>query len=121
MQLRKSLAAGMLAGLLVCSSSVMSAPDSNQSNNKYSLGREMVEVFSEVNSDDFKLLTATCPEGKVVVGGGIGIVPANDPALQVTNSAVLAGTDNVWIVGAMENRDYPGDWWIAAQAICVNR
>lgn len=80
--------------------------------------RQLVEVHSETNSDSFKVLRAVCPANYSVMGGGIGIVPANDPRLQVTNSAAEGGNSNTWIGGAQSN-GYPDPWWIAVQAICL--
>jgi len=85
-------------------------------------GLEIVNVPSgALNSDTEKSVTATCPAGKKVVGGGgyaIGLLGFPDDIGLVASYPVNNGTG--WRVVAREINAYAGGWLARAYAVCAN-
>src|SRR4051794_38651954 len=70
-------------------------------------------------SSDNKSLTATCPAGKRVVGGGGGIVPG--PVSEVAVDAIRpdAGLTSVTVHGTEDEDGASFNWAVDAGAICA--
>jgi hypothetical protein len=81
-------------------------------------GFDTVFTTGSSNSVATRSLTAGCPSGKRVVGGGGTVLPANQPGVAITASYM--GADNTWIVRAREVSATGGNWSINAVAICAN-
>lgn len=82
-------------------------------------GHEVVHVATAMNSDQQKTITATCPGGKVPVGGGgyaIGALGFPDE-LALVASYPVSGTG--WRVVAHESDAYAGNWLVRAYAVCA--
>jgi hypothetical protein len=77
--------------------------------------RDVEVVSSPNNSDTTKSVSATCPVGTQVIGGGANVFPSLDGvALRRSYPSV-----NRWIVEAQEVNAVAGDWEVAAYAICA--
>lgn len=77
--------------------------------------REVVSASTPVDSTDFRSITATCPAGKVAIGGGAGVdlfVVAG-----VTSSAP-SGTDS-WRASAIEFNPSASAWRLTAFVVCA--
>ena len=85
-------------------------------------GWEKVVVAAPGNSDDRKSLVASCPAGKVVVGGGGWTAPTfvDDPldgvALQIS---APNGNGNAWVVTAREIVPTSQNWILWTYALCA--
>ena len=82
-------------------------------------GHEIVYDTSPTNSDAEKVLTATCPAGKKVVGGGgyaFNLLFPDDVALV----ASFPYNGNGWRVVLQETDAYAPAWLARAYAICAN-
>lgn len=82
-------------------------------------GRTVVSSTSTSNSLD-KGVTATCPAGKVVIGGGYRLsspTAANLKSLVVTRN--VASAADTWTARAVEGSPVAGNWSITATAICA--
>jgi len=83
----------------------------------------MVGVFdnqSDVDSDTVKSVTAECPEGSFVIGGGAYADGGDSQYGAVITKSYING--NGWTAEAREHTG-PGtteDWSVTAYAICVN-
>lgn len=77
--------------------------------------REVVTVNTASDSSSPKQLTATCPAGKVVIGGGAEIDGAVGPALA---SSRPIGTTQ-WFAFAYEVNATGGAWSVTSYAICA--
>jgi hypothetical protein len=84
-------------------------------------GLEQVFSDSAFNSADFKLVTATCPPGKVVVGTGYQIFDDRQGIREATDFGVIGvfpGTEDV-IVHAAEQAPTSANWAVTASANCA--
>lgn len=77
--------------------------------------RQIVTAETAMNSDDGKTVSATCPAGKVLVGGGAHAEGAfGSVALRVSNPS-----SNIYIASAVEVNPTLSTWRLIATAICV--
>jgi hypothetical protein len=82
-------------------------------------GLEIVNIATGMDSDTEKSMTATCPAGKKVVGGGgyaIGLLGFPDN-IGLVASYPVNGTG--WRVVAREINAYAGSWLARAYAVCT--
>jgi hypothetical protein len=90
-------------------------------------GYEIVTNESAFDSTTPKFAEATCPSGKVVLGGGgEAFASAGDPNRDQAPLAIFLNeptgnipNSNAWTVGAREVSDYSQDWSIHTYAICA--
>ena len=81
-------------------------------------GVQQVGVPGALNSNDIKVTFATCPEGKVAIGGGArmnGFI--NVAALH--ESRQESSSSRTWVVGAHEHGPTDKEWELDAYAICA--
>lgn len=85
------------------------------------LGREVVLGTANTGPADTKFATATCPSGKVAVGGGADIIGEdNDAFLRDSRPDVNSGNAAVWTVEAHEKDTATGGaWTLLPFAVCV--
>ena len=81
-------------------------------------GVEQVRVAGQLNSTDIKVTFATCPEGKIAIGGGASMngfinVAAIHDSYQEFSSA------RTWKVAAHEHGATDKEWQLDAYAICA--
>jgi hypothetical protein len=85
-------------------------------------GWEKVVAVSPGTSDDRKSLVASCPNGKVVVGGGGWTAstfvsdPLDGVALQIS---APNGNGNAWVVTAREIVPTSQNWILWTYALCA--
>ena len=82
-------------------------------------GVEQVGAPGELNSADIKMTFATCPEGKIAIGGGSrmnGFI--NVAALH--ESRQVFGDPRRWVVSAHEPVPTDKEWELDAFAICAS-
>jgi hypothetical protein len=74
------------------------------------------------DSETEKSVTATCPTGKEVIGGGARINSPSSVAVAVSASYPLVSSNNGrigWIASGHETPTEPGNWQVVAYAICA--
>lgn len=81
-------------------------------------GYELVERSSAFDATDGKLVSATCPAGKKVVGGGATANPAIRPIALVHSAAARDG--RTWTAIAREYTGNAFPWNLTVRAICAN-
>jgi len=89
-------------------------------------GYEFVRKTSVSDSSTRKVLSASCPQGKRIIGGGGSVFPTltdpnrlNAPIALRTNGVNLNGFDS-WDVEAVEVNPYEPTWVIFAMAVCAD-
>jgi hypothetical protein len=80
-------------------------------------GLSVQTVVSAASSAGTQLISASCPAGKRVVGGG-GIVDGADGNAAITSLRPL--TDRFEVVAVETDNGYAGSWWLRAFAICAD-
>ena len=80
-------------------------------------GLQIVTTFTALNSNPFKPMTATCPVGKRVVGGGAYIQGATN---QVGIVASYPASSTTWGASAYELGIYLANWRLVVRAVCAN-
>jgi hypothetical protein len=84
-------------------------------------GLVMVSATSADNSTDFKSVSATCPTGKKVIGGGAQTFGWYTDYHVLVTQAYPDGVNNRFTVGAWEDEARtPETWTVTAYAICAN-
>jgi hypothetical protein len=85
----------------------------------YSIGYQRVSgTTSSTNNTTPKTATATCPAGKVAVGGGWASTITNG---ELSTTVSRATSDTVWTVTVYtDNSGDAGNWNLTAHVICVN-
>lgn len=84
-------------------------------------GLVMVSATSADNSTDFKSVSATCPTGKKVIGGGAQTFGWYVGYHVLVTQAYPDGTNNRFTVGAWEDEARtPETWTVTAYAICAS-
>jgi hypothetical protein len=69
------------------------------------------------NSETFKYVTATCPEGKRPISGGYGVLGL--PKEVVVQGSYPFAHENGWQVIAREVSPYAPNWGLAVYAVCA--
>jgi len=82
-------------------------------------GLQIVEALSASNSID-KEITATCPAGKKVIGGGGAIVDVGSGGVALERSLTEDGVGAAWTARGHEHDATAANWRVLAQAICAN-
>lgn len=81
-----------------------------------------VTETSENDSEDEKFVTAKCPSGKEVIGGGARVNSSAKVAVAVNASYPLVDSNNGrigWIAGGRETPTEGENWQIVSYAICA--
>lgn len=82
-------------------------------------GLERLAVQSAINSDNIKEVVADCPSGKEVTGGGYFIGGALGQVLAWRSEPRFSPTG--WLVTAAEiGTGTDQDWYVVAEALCVD-
>lgn len=81
----------------------------------------VTETSSSVASENEKTVTALCPVGKEVIGGGARINGANTKTVvsETAPALSLAGAHVGWYASGREVAEESGNWSISAFAICA--
>jgi hypothetical protein len=86
-------------------------------------GLRAVSVTTAVDSSSPKGVTATCPPGKRVLGGGATIIGAGLDGPVVTQSQPVgadAASVDAWAATAVEVGVYTSSWRLIAYALCAD-
>jgi hypothetical protein len=81
-------------------------------------GYEIVESISPATSVDSKARLATCPAGKVAVGGGAFLLGDFSAHVALDRSNPIG--DHTWEAQAQELVPVGGTWALGVKVICVN-
>jgi hypothetical protein len=85
-------------------------------------GRVLVSMTTVSDSSLWKQVSAECPAGKVILGGGGDITGGNHSVRIYWSDPYWSGAPNathIWLVRAREdNWGYAGNWSLTAWAIC---
>lgn len=86
-------------------------------------GYQQVTAMSAFDSEAHKVVSAACPTGTRVVGGGAQVFPtladANREAAPIVIRMSAPSGDGLWSVIADETVIYTQAWHVTAYAICV--
>src|SRR3954453_14633840 len=85
-------------------------------------GLERIKATSENNSTDGKYADATCPDGKVLLGGGGEV--EGDGEVVIDDMAPLPSTETFRVKAYEDNdggADYTPSWTVTAYAFCAER
>ena len=80
--------------------------------------REIVVASSAADSAPVKLASATCPQGKVAVGGGADILGGTPPVSITVNNPSFANPGQ-WNARAHELTPTNANWVLRAHAVCA--
>jgi hypothetical protein len=80
-------------------------------------GLQKVFETGAINSVATRSLNAACPAGKVAVGGGAAVVPANQAGVAITASYLQ--TDTTWRASAREINNVAGNWSLNVVVVCA--
>lgn len=80
-------------------------------------GVQLVEAASDSSATDVKSVTAECPSGTVVVGGGASIESAALAPIVITRSSADSGTS--WVAEARAYGPLDSGWTLSAVAVCA--
>jgi hypothetical protein len=80
-------------------------------------GREVVVESSPTNSDAEKTISATCPAGKQLIGGGSNVFPDTVDDVFVRDGFPASATS--FFVETQEVGAVADNWQVAAHAICA--
>jgi hypothetical protein len=83
-------------------------------------GLQIVETLSASDATDSKVVTATCPGTKKVVGGGALLLNAGASNVAIERSGTEDGAGAAWTAAGHEHTPTASGWRILAQAICAN-
>lgn len=72
---------------------------------------------SAVNSTATRTLSASCPSGKVAIGGGVAITPVNTAGVAVTSSYL--GSPTTWTATGREIVGTRANWGLNAVVVCA--
>jgi len=78
-------------------------------------GREVVSASTTTDSTDFRSITATCPAGKVAIGGGAGV----DLFVVAAVTASIPSGTNAWRASAIEPTPSASAWRLTAYVVCA--
>jgi len=79
-------------------------------------GYEVVQAQTPADSVSPKYITATCPVGKKVIGGGAVI---NNSGYDTAVYFSYPDGENAWYAGFKEDTATAGNWWGRTYAICA--
>jgi hypothetical protein len=80
-------------------------------------GLQKVFETGVINSVATRSLTAACPAGKIAIGGGAAIVPANQADVAI--SASYLQNETTWRASARELDSVGANWSLNAVVICA--
>jgi hypothetical protein len=80
-------------------------------------GLQKVFETGVINSVATRSLTAACPAGKIAIGGGAAVVPANQADVGLTASYLQ--NETTWRASARELDDVAGNWSLNIAVICA--
>jgi hypothetical protein len=85
-------------------------------------GLELVQAFGPIDLAQFKSVTATCPTGKIVIGGG-GFTGGGSTVIRDSYASSPSGISpgQSWTVLAYKPVDDGQSWRLSVQAICVDQ
>ena len=84
-------------------------------------GLQRTTKTSVSNSSTSKTVTARCPAGKRVLGGGGTVTGGRGQVVLERLEPVQTATDDRFVVGAREDgTGYSGNWRLTAYALCAN-
>jgi hypothetical protein len=86
-------------------------------------GVQIVTASTDASTAGVQFVTASCPSGKKVIGGGAqatGTAVANAPVLLRESNPTSAGTGWHALAGTVGNFDTGAPWSVTATAICAN-
>jgi hypothetical protein len=78
-----------------------------------------IVVVTSASSSSGKSITATCPAGKTIVGGGGSTSTSNAALTESAPGALIGGKATTWIAEAEEINSNSSNWTVTAQAICA--
>lgn len=81
-------------------------------------GLEAVFGTTFNDSNAFKSVTASCPAGKRVVGGGATITPTGASVAVAIQQSYVNGTTG-WVASARETDAYAGNWTLGVVVYCA--
>jgi hypothetical protein len=94
---------------------------------KVKIDREIISEFGDEDSNSPKIALPTCPDDKVVLGGGVSIGGASDPPeVAITASYPVESVDSAgepirgWFGRAAETDPTNEEWSFGAYVICAN-
>lgn len=117
---RTRLAAGLAAALLAAVGVVVAAVAGPTSPAQAVPGLTIVQLESATDSSTTRTVTATCPAGTTVIGGGGHVVDSPYRILLTGLRPVVTAFGNGYQVTATEDgAGYDGAWRIRAHAICA--
>lgn len=77
--------------------------------------------MSNINSSTTKSVTADCPEGTTVIGGGGYAGGAGGSVVLTGLEPVVSASGSGYRTTATEDEDsYPGDWYVVSYALCAS-
>ena len=112
----KDVEADTLGGDEVLESSLGEVPSAARAGVR---NREVVYQTPAPSSPTGNQVTASCPAGKVLVGGG-SMLGGSTQGVNIKTSTVASVTGNAWYAYAEEDTPQDGNWTITAYAICVD-
>ena len=80
---------------------------------------EVVEGYSDEDSQNDKGAVANCPGGKQVIGGGASVVGNGYPFVALDDSGPAGGDLQGWFANAHEHTATAETWFVTAYAICA--
>jgi hypothetical protein len=80
-------------------------------------GLQTVFTTSAIDSSSPKTLTATCPSGKVALGGGVAVAPSSVNEVGLTTSYLASST--TWTASAREFDATATNWGLNVVVICA--
>lgn len=80
-------------------------------------GLQTVFTTSPINSSTTRTLTATCPSGKVALGGGVAVTPTTATEVAITASYLANST--TWTASAQEVNTQAVNWGLNVVVICA--
>jgi hypothetical protein len=116
---RRLLASGLAAGLSATATLIAAAPAQAVP------GLTTITVVSSADSSPTRTVTATCPAGTVVIGGGGNAAPSwpyeDEGEVFLTGlRPIVTGSGSGYRVTATEGKTgYSGDWYVVGYAVCA--
>jgi hypothetical protein len=80
-------------------------------------GLQTIFTTSAINSTTTRTLTATCPSGKVALGGGVAVTPATATEVAITASYLANST--TWTASAQEVNAQAVSWGLNVVVVCA--